>query len=313
VTPVLKEQTDELPTIAPVKPAAPLVSETSAPKPVLFNIPSPTGFLKQLGHTPKPKVEILSAPIAPISPPIAPPIAPPISQDQEDGESTMRMQAVERPSEPPAEAAPRFSANRTQVMSADEFETIDVAGWLVPIPAGTPTIVLEPGCAIGTNGGKFRVKPKSGTPGEATFSLNPLGRWVMFAGDDSRQLEDGMSIEIGDTKFLYKYAARLPVTQEEKTPYLQIVGGLDDGRHILLDGGSRIIGSHPSAHAIVRGAGVAPRHAVARLQGTVCEIADLDSTTSLKAHGQSVLVTKLEPNDEVQLGSVRLVFKVPTR
>ena len=315
------EKSEELDTLPPqqVAPPPPVIE---APPPVtspFAKLPSATAFLKKVkGPEPEPAPvpKIIDPPPRIVDPPakiIEAPQRGPIESEDLDSTMPIAKADLKRELEASPEVAPRFTTHRTQVIAADELETIDVAGWLVPMPEGSPAIVLESGCVIGANGGKFRVRAKGGAPSEARFELNPLGRWVMFVGEDTRQLEDGASVEIGDTKFVYKYAARYPVDLEEKAPYLQIVGGLDDGRHIRLADGPRIIGSHPSASAIVRGAGVAPRHAVARLAGTICEIADLDSNTSLKAHGESVLVTKLEPNDEVQLGSVRLVFKVPSR
>jgi hypothetical protein len=271
-------------------------------------LPRPTEFLRMMGGEPAPTPSVAAVPqVVPPSTGDLESTQPLLAPKLEDLDAT-----IIPPKAPPLEEnAPRFSTNRTQVISSLELESVDVAGWIVPIPDGQPTLILKNGFTIGTQSGDHRVKPKADRPKDARFDLDALGRWVVTTSKGTRALEDGDTFDVGASTFLYKFAARFPMAATDRTPYLQIVGGIDDGRRIRLDG-PRIIGSDPAASGIVRGRGVQPRHAVARVEGGACQIADLSGDGGLETDGKRVPITKLEPNQEVRIGAVRLVFRVPS-
>lgn len=206
---------------------------------------------------------------------------------------------------------------KTQVLSASEVESVDVAAWLVPLHDGPrTTLVLRPGYVVG-DGGDFRVGSATSRPSSARFDLDGLGRWVMVTrGDDGQErrrvLKDDERIHVGDTELLVKIATRFRMDSPGRQPYLVVVGGPDDGAHLPLEAGvTSSIGAHPRAEAMVRGPGVGAIHAAARLEGQVCQIADLGAEAGIEFGGKPVGLATLRDGQEVRVGSVRLVFRVP--
>lgn len=208
-------------------------------------------------------------------------------------------------------------SKKTQVLSASEVESVDVAAWLVPLHDGPrTTLVLRPGYVVG-DGGDFRVGSATSRPSSARFDLDGLGRWVMVTrGDDGQErrrvLKDDERIHVGDTELLVKIATRFRMDSPGRQPYLVVVGGPDDGAHVPLENGvTSSIGAHPRAEVMVRGPGVGGIHAAARLDGQVCQIADLGAEAGLEFGGKPVGLATLRDGQEVRVGSVRLVFRVP--
>lgn len=269
-------------------------------------LPSPTQFLRMAKGDPKMPEPVIGA-VGNLS---AAGSLPPVPLPSLGG-------APMPPKSGPASAPIDPLVKKTQVLSASEVESVDVAAWLTPLHDGPrTTLVLRPGFSIG-EGGDFKVGAATSRPSHARFELDGLGRWVMVTRSEDGQerrrvLKDDERIHVGDTELLVKIATRFRMDSPGREPYLVVVGGPDDGAHLPLEAGlATTIGAHPKAEHMVRGPGVAPIHVAARLEGGHCQIADLGGEAGLEFGGKPVGLASLRDGQEVRVGSVRLVFRVP--
>lgn len=85
-------------------------------------------------------------------------------------------------------------------------------------------------------------------------------------------------------------------------------------RHVALHEGDNVIGRDPSGDVWLDGRGVSRRHAKVTVQGgNTATLADLDSKNGTWVNGHRLLGAEaLEDGAEIQLGSVRVTFRVWT-
>ena len=83
------------------------------------------------------------------------------------------------------------------------------------------------------------------------------------------------------------------------------------GAAIVLEGDEVLIGRDPHAAAVLEGDGfVSARHAIVRVRGGVTSVVDLGSTNGTFVDGERIAMeTRLEPGDEVAVGSTRMIFE----
>ena len=86
-----------------------------------------------------------------------------------------------------------------------------------------------------------------------------------------------------------------------------LVGG---GRRRVLSGERLVLGRSREADLVIDDPNVSRRHAELRRADGGWAIADLDSTNGIKVNGRKVGRARLEPGDEVELGTSRLRFEV---
>ncbi len=86
-----------------------------------------------------------------------------------------------------------------------------------------------------------------------------------------------------------------------------LVGG---GRRRVLSGERLVLGRSREADLVIDDPNVSRRHAELRRADGGWTIADLDSTNGVKVNGRKVGRARLEPGDEIELGTSRLRFEV---
>ncbi len=225
---------------------------------------------------------------------------------------------------PPAADAPAdpepfgFGERKTQVMAIDEIESVDSVGWVVPLNTGTfETLVLRDGYSIGVDRGNYRVAAKEGQPTGGIFHRDKRGAWILdLAGVrlSAGQLRDNDRFSIGAVDFVLKEASRFHQQRRSGAAWLQVVGGIDDGRRIALAEGAPVtLGTHEGCQAVIRGEGLGARHLLARLAGGVCQLDDLGCEGGLRYRASNVGQVKLQPNEEVGFGQLRLVFRLQAK
>lgn len=312
----------------PVSPAAPVVSPApgpAAPTPAASGggiplLPSPTMFLRQAKGEAAPAPAAAAAPAASAAAPVVP---LPHPSAVVGAAATPAAAAPVLPPDPllpaPARApAPTFgfSGRKTQVLALEEVEQVDVVAWIVPLVGSFETLVLRDGFRVAVGGGDHVVEPRAGQPSEATFRLDPNGNWALLTGPvaggsgaTADALRDNDRFGVGATEFLFKTAARFG-KDGQSSSCLQVVGGIDDGRQVALPEGVPVcIGAHQSCSGMIRGEGVGARHLLVQLDGGTCHVADLGCDTGMQAEGKSVGRAALNPNEEIQVGSIRLIFR----
>jgi hypothetical protein len=83
------------------------------------------------------------------------------------------------------------------------------------------------------------------------------------------------------------------------------------GAAIVLEEHEVLIGRDPHAAAMLDGDGfVSARHAMVRVRGGTTSVVDLGSTNGTFVNGERIAMeTRLEPGDEVAVGSTRMLFE----
>lgn len=317
--------------VSPISPTAPVSSPAPAPVAPTPSasgggiplLPSPTMFLRQA------KGEAAPTPAAAAAPaPAAAPVVPlPHPSAVVGAAATPAAAAPVLPPDPllpaPARApAPTFgfSGRKTQVLALEEVEQVDVVAWIVPLVGSFETLVLRDGFRVAVGGGDYVVEPRAGQPSEATFRLDPNGNWALLTGPvaggsgaAADALRDNDRFGVGATEFLFKTAARFG-KDGQSSSCLQVVGGIDDGRQVALPEGVPVcIGAHQSCSGMIRGEGVGARHLLVQLDGGTCHVADLGCDTGMQAAGKPVGRAALNPNEEIQVGSIRLIFRTENK
>ncbi len=207
-----------------------------------------------------------------------------------------------------------FTYRKTQVLASEELEQDSLVAWIVPLDdPGYPTVRLRNNFVLGSEATcDFIVRGEGVEPRHALINLDGHGYWLRRAATgetSSRQpLQDNDRFRVGDREFLFKLAQ--PFSDEHKAPVrLEVLNGFDQGRSLPLQVGvPYAIGCHPSCALIVRGEGVGHRHAIALRKRGVCILEDLGTEAGLTYAGQPVGSRALRPGEEIQLGSVRLLF-----
>ncbi len=183
---------------------------------------------------------------------------------------------------------------KTQVLMPTEGARSEAVAWLARLGSRTATIPLTSGHRIGAY----------------TFAVDALGRWMLRSGEGVKLLTDGDALDLAGDIYVLKLATRLRPTPSTKDGLILIVGGPDDGRVISLGRGeTHVVGAHPRAAVRVRGKQVAPQHLGLTLEAGKLRVADLGTPDGFKVDGQQVWKAALAPGQELQVGTVRLVFQ----
>lgn len=183
---------------------------------------------------------------------------------------------------------------KTQVLMPSESTRSDAVAWLARVGNRPATIPLSSGHKIGTG----------------TFSVDQLGRWVLRGPEGVKLLADGDVLELDGDIHILKLATRLRTSPSSKDGLILIMGGPDDGRVLSIGRGEAyVVGTHPRADVRVRGKQVASQHLGLSLEGGKLRVADLGTAEGFKVDGQQVWKAALAPGQELQVGSVRLVFQ----
>jgi len=124
-------------------------------------------------------------------------------------------------------------------------------------------------------------------------------------GESPRQGEEGHTMVYSAVRESAPKAAPQPATVATRA-----VVGLDDRRYVL-EGPRATIGRSKEADCVLRDPNVSRHHAELR-QGSSGEwtIADLGSTNGVKVNGRRVSSTRLNPGDQVTLGTTTFLFDV---
>jgi hypothetical protein len=124
-------------------------------------------------------------------------------------------------------------------------------------------------------------------------------------GESPRQGEEGHTMVYSAVREAAPQAAPQPAAVATRA-----VVGLDDRRYVL-EGPRATIGRSKDADCVLRDPNVSRRHAELR-QGGAGEwtIADLGSTNGVKVNGRRVSSTRLNPGDQVTLGTTTFLFDV---
>ncbi len=205
------------------------------------------------------------------------------------------------------------SFDKTSMLALSELDQVDVVAWLVPLEGAFETLVLRDRFRVAVGSGDYSVEAAEGHPVEAVFDLDPAGNWAVAkrggSSDGVRLLRDNERFFVGATEFLFKLAARFS-SKQHAAACLQVVGGVDDGRQVALPEGVVVcVGTDQSCSGVIRGEGLGPRHLLAERRDASCQVADLGCEAGVVLNGEKIGVTTLRPNDEIQVGALRLIFR----
>ena len=98
------------------------------------------------------------------------------------------------------------------------------------------------------------------------------------------------------------------LSDPEKVPIFQVVGGADAGRVYRLDRESTLIGRNQDCDVVLEPKSVSRRHAEFIRHGTAFEVKDLGSLNGTYFDGVRVESAILTDGAEVQVGKFRLTF-----
>ena len=144
-----------------------------------------------------------------------------------------------------------------------------------------------------------------------------IWRIARTAVRDVRGAQESMIIRPGQgfDAMLDAAAARAPEVEAEPPAPGRLVVVASDvlpvGAAIVLDAQEVLIGRDPHAAAMLDGDGfVSARHAMVRVRGAVTSVVDLGSTNGTFVNGDRIaLETRLDPGDEVTVGSTHMLFE----
>ena len=143
-----------------------------------------------------------------------------------------------------------------------------------------------------------------------------IWRVARTAVRDVRGAQESMIIRPGQGFDALAAAAPTPVAvvDEPAAPGRLVVVASDVlpiGAAIVLDDAEVLIGRDPHAAAMLEGDGfVSARHAIVRVRGAITSVVDLGSTNGTFVNGDRIaLETRLEPGDEVTVGSTHMLFE----
>ena len=220
---------------------------------------------------------------------------------------------------PSADAPPpvNFHYCKTQVIPEQDIPDVDFVAWIVPIDGKQfESIVVRDGFTLGSSERcDLQVLADGVQPEHLVFSISGGGYGLMPGAGESAEpfiplLRDNDRFHIGSMEFIYKCQSWFPMTPMHEAS-LVVLDGLDMGRTLELK--HRVvytIGTHPSCALVVRGEGVAARHALVMLKDRKCMIGDLGSETGLRHRGELVGRHVLRPGHHVSMGDIRLLFQL---
>jgi len=124
-------------------------------------------------------------------------------------------------------------------------------------------------------------------------------------GESPRQGEEGHTMVYSAVREAAPQADPQPAAVATRA-----VVGLDDRRYVL-EGPRATIGRSKDADCVLRDPNVSRRHAELRQGGSgEWTIADLGSTNGVKVNGRRVSSTRLNPGDQVTLGTITFLFDI---
>jgi DNA-binding NtrC family response regulator len=100
----------------------------------------------------------------------------------------------------------------------------------------------------------------------------------------------------------------LPVTPEERRFALLVFFGAEAQVRLLDQGSVAVVGREPPCEIVVRDASISRRHARFSIEDGRVWVEDLDSRNGTLVCGQRVARRRLDPGDEVRVGTARLVL-----
>lgn len=90
---------------------------------------------------------------------------------------------------------------------------------------------------------------------------------------------------------------------------LRVLRGLQIGMIFKLDSDTITVGRNPNCDVFLNDMTVSRKHAVLTKSGISYEIEDQNSFNGVWVNGKAIDKIKLQPGDQVQIGSFRLVFE----
>ncbi|MBW2733525.1 MAG: VWA domain-containing protein [Deltaproteobacteria bacterium] len=206
----------------------------------------------------------------------------------------------------------RMLDRKTMVIAIEELSGPDFAAWIVPLDQlpNCTTYVVRDNFIIGSD--ESCDLPFDGlSPRHGVVKLDSRGFLIETTEGGqifSQPLNDGDTFRVGHLSFLFKVASRFPAKQVGAAR-VEVLDGMDQGRSIALqEGVAYAVGSAPDCDLVIRGAGVAMRHAVVLRKERVCYISDLGGEAGILFGDREVGRHALNPGDEVSLGGIRLIY-----
>jgi pSer/pThr/pTyr-binding forkhead associated (FHA) protein len=125
-------------------------------------------------------------------------------------------------------------------------------------------------------------------------------------GDETARFSDDLVPP--DTAGLSPEEAQAIAALPSRSALLVVLRGPSAGSRFLLDQDVTLAGRHPNADIFLDDVTVSRRHAEFHREGQTFFVKDLGSMNGTYRAGESIVESKLEHGDEIQVGKFRLTF-----